>query len=157
MRLLEKNKQDLKYALQIGEVDIFERDEDGNIIYDHYVDSEGNIIYILDENGEKVPLTTGETEIGYSVPIDFRGNIAMSGGEAEARAFGVDISEYDAVLLMEKDKIPIDETSLIWHMSEVKYIDEQNTIVDRKSADYTVKRVQPSINFTRYLLKRIVK
>lgn len=142
--MLEKNKQDLKYALQIGEVPIYERDEEGNIIY-------------IDVDGQKVPVETGETEIGYDKPVDFRGNIAMSGGEAEAKSFGVDISEYDAVLLMEKGRIPIDETSLIWHMSEVKYADEQNTIVDKKSADYTVKRVQPSLNFTRYLLKRIVK
>lgn len=144
MRLLEKNKQNLKYALQVGEVPIYERDENGNIIY-------------IEVDGQKVPVETGETEVGYAKPVDFRGNIAMSGGEAEAKSFGVDISEYDAILLMEKDRIPIDETSLIWHMSEVKYADEQNTIVDKKSADYTVKRVQPSINFTRYLLKRIVK
>lgn len=144
MRLLEKNKQDLKYALQVGEVPIYERDEDGNIIY-------------IEVDGQKVPVETGETEVGYAKPVDFRGNIAMSGGEAEAKSFGVDISEYDAVLLMEKGRIPIDETSLIWHTSEVEYIDEQNTMVDRKSADYTVKRVQPSLNFTRYLLKRIVK
>lgn len=144
MRLLEKNKQDLKYALQVGEVPIYERDEEGNIIY-------------IEVDGQKVPVETGETEVGYAKPVDFRGNIAMSGGEAEAKSFGVDISEYDAILLMEKDRIPIDETSLIWHMSEVKYADEQNTIVDKKSADYTVKRVQTSINFTRYLLKRIVK
>ena len=143
MRLLEKNKQNLKYALQVGEVPIYERDEDGNIIY-------------IEVDGQKVPVETGETEVVYSNPIDFRGNIAMSGGEAEAKSFGVDISEYDAVLLMEKDRIPIDETSLIWHMSEVKHADEQN-IVDRKSADYTIKRVQPSLNFTRYLLKRVVK
>ena len=144
MRLLEKNKQDLKYALQVGEVPIYERDEDGNIVY-------------IEVDGQKVPVETGETEVGYAKPVDFRGNIAMSGGEAEAKSFGVDISEYDAILLMEKGRIPIDETSLIWHMSEVKYADEQNTIVDKKSADYTVKRVQPSLNFTRYLLKRIVK
>lgn len=99
MRLLEKNKQNLKYALQVGEVPIYERDEDGNIIY-------------IEVDGQKVPVETGETEVGYSNPIDFRGNIAMSGGEAEAKSFGVDISEYDAVLLMEKDRIPIDETSL---------------------------------------------
>ena len=144
MRLLEKNKQNLKYALQVGEVPIYERDEDGNIIY-------------IEVDGQKVPVETGETEVGYSNPIDLRGNIAMSGGEAEAKSFGLDISEYDAILLMEKGRIPIDETSLIWHISEVKYVDEQNTIVDRKSADYSIKRVQPSLNFTRYLLKRIVK
>ena len=141
MRLLEKNKQNLKYALQVGEVPVYERDEDGNIIY-------------IEVDGQKVPVETGETEPGYSNPIDFRGNIAMSGGEAEAKSFGVDISEYDAILLMEKNRIPIDETSLIWHTSKVRYIDEQNTIVDRKSADYSIKRVQPSLNFTRYLLKR---
>lgn len=144
MRLLRKNKQKMKYSLQIGEVPIYERDEEGNIIY-------------IDVDGQKVPVETGETEIGYSKPVDFRGNIAMSGGESEAKSFGVDISDYDAVLLMEKNQIPIDETSLIWHMSEVKYADEQNTIVDKKSADYTVKRVQPSLNFTMYLLKRVVK
>lgn len=144
MRLLEKNKQNLKYALQVGEVPIYERDEDGNIVY-------------IEIDGQRVPVETGETEIGYANPIDFRGNIAMSGGEAEAKSFGVDISEYDAILLMEKDRIPIDETSLLWHTSEVKYVDEQNTVVDRKSADYSIKRVQPSLNFTRYLLKRIVK
>ena len=144
MRLLEKNKQNLKYALQVGEVPVYERDEDGNIIY-------------IEVDGQKVPVETGETEPGYSNPIDFRGNIAMSGGEAEAKSFGVDISEYDAILLMEKNRIPIDETSLIWHTSKVRYIDEQNTIVDRKSADYSIKRVQPSLNFTSYLLKRIVK
>lgn len=144
MRLLEKNKQDLKYALQVGEVPIYERDESGNIVY-------------IEVDGQKVPVETGETEVGYSNPIDFKGNIAMSGGEAEAKSFGVDISEYDAILIMEKDRIPINETSLIWHTSEVQYTDEQNTVVDRKSADYSIKRVQPSINFTRYLLKRIVK
>lgn len=144
MRLLRKNKQKMKYSLQIGEVPIYERDEDGNIIY-------------IEVDGKKVPVETGETEIGYSDPVEFMGNIAMSGGEAEAKSFGVDISEYDAILLMEKDRIPIDETSLLWHTSEVKYVDEQNTVVDRKSADYSIKRVQPSLNFTRYLLKRTVK
>lgn len=144
MRLLRKNKQKMKYSLQIGEVPIYERDEDGNIIY-------------IEIDGQKVPVETGETEIGYSDPVEFMGNIAMSGGEAEAKSFGVDISEYDAILLMEKDRIPINETSLIWHTSEVQYTDEQNTVVDRKSADYSIKRVQPSLNFTRYLLKRIVK
>lgn len=134
----------MKYSLQIGEVPIYERDEDGNIIY-------------IEVDGKKVPVETGETEIGYSDPVEFMGNIAMSGGEAEAKSFGVDISEYDAILLVEKDRIPIDETSLLWHTSEVKYVDEQNTVVDRKSADYSIKRVQPSLNFTRYLLKRIVK
>lgn len=144
MRTLEKNKQDLQYALLSGKVPIYERDENGDIVY-------------IEIDGEKVPVETGEMELGYKKPVKFRGNIAMSGGEKEAKSFGVDISEYDAVLLMEKDEIPLDETSLVWHTSKVQYADKQNTMVDKKSADYTVKRVHPSLNFTRYLLKRIVK
>ena len=47
MRLLEKNKQNLKYALQVGEVPVYERDEDGNIIY-------------IEIDGQKVPVETGD-------------------------------------------------------------------------------------------------
>lgn len=145
MRLLRKNMQPMKYALQDGRVPIYETDIDGNIIY--YEDNEGN----------KIPLKTGEYETVYSAPVDFMGNISMSGGEAEAKEFGMDIGDFDAVIVLEKDAVPITETSIIWHTSPVKYKDEQNTIVDSKSADYAVKRVSPSLNFTKVLLQRIVK
>lgn len=145
MRLLRKNMQPMKYSLQDGRVPIYETDIDGNIIY--YEDNEGN----------KIPLKTGEYETVYSAPVDFMGNISMSGGEAEAKEFGMDIGDFDAVIILEKDAIPITETSIIWHTSPVKYKDEQNTIVDSKSADYAVKRVSPSLNFTKVLLQRIVK
>lgn len=137
--------QPMKYSLQDGRVPIYETDIDGNIIY--YEDNEGN----------KIPLKTGEYETVYSAPVDFMGNISMSGGEAEAKEFGMDIGDFDAVIILEKDAIPITETSIIWHTSPVKYKDEQNTIVDSKSADYAVKRVSPSLNFTKVLLQRIVK
>ena len=136
--------QPMKYALQDGRVPIYERDENGDIVY-------------IEVDGEKIPVETGEYETGYSAPVDFMGNISMSGGEAEAKEFGMDIGDFDAVIVLEKDAIPITETSIIWHTSPVKYKDEQNTIVDSKSADYTVKRVSPSLNFTKVLLQRIVK
>ena len=144
MRLLRKNMQPMKYSLQDGRVPIYERDENGDIVY-------------IEVDGEKIPVETGEYETGYSAPIDFMGNISMSGGEAEAKEFGMDIGDFDAVIILEKDAIPITETSIIWHTSPVKYKDEQNTIVDSKSADYAVKRVSPSLNFTKVLLQRIVK
>ena len=144
MRLLRKNMQPMKYALQEGRVPIYERDENGDIVY-------------IEVDGEKIPVETGEYETGYSAPVDFMGNISMSGGEAEAKEFGMDIGDFDAVIVLEKDAIPITETSIIWHTSPVKYKDEQNTIVDSKSADYAVKRVSPSLNFTKVLLQRIVK
>lgn len=144
MRLLRKNMQPMKYSLQDGRVPIYERDENGDIVY-------------IEVDGEKIPVETGEYETGYSAPVDFMGNISMSGGEAEAKEFGMDIGDFDAVIVLEKDTIPITETSIIWHTSHVKYKDEQNTIVDSKSADYAVKRVSPSLNFTKVLLQRIVK
>lgn len=144
MRLLRKNMQPMKYSLQDGRVPIYERDENGDIVY-------------IEVDGNKVPVETGEYETGYSVPVDFMGNISMSGGEAEAKEFGMDIGDFDAVIVLEKDAVPLTETSIIWHTSPVKYKDEQNTIVDSKSADYAVKRVSPSLNFTKVLLQRIVK
>ena len=134
----------MKYSLQDGRVPIYERDENGDIVY-------------IEVDGEKIPVETGEYETGYSPPVDFMGNISMSGGEAEAKEFGMDIGDFDAVIILEKDAIPITETSIIWHTSPVKYKDEQNTILDSKSADYAVKRVSPSLNFTKVLLQRIVK
>ena len=144
MRLLRKNMQPMKYSLQDGRVPIYERDENGDIVY-------------IEVDGQKIPVETGEYETGYSAPVDFMGNISMSGGEAEAKEFGMDIGDFDAVIILEKEAVPLTETSIIWHTSPVKYKDEQNTIVDSKSADYAVKRVSPSLNFTKVLLQRIVK
>lgn len=157
MRTLLKNKQSMKYALQIGEVPIYNRDENGEIIYECYEDSDGNIIYYLDENGNKIPSETGEYEVGYSEPCEFFGNIAMSGGEAEAVEYGIDVSAYDATLVMEKGVLPIDETSLIWLESEVGYTDASMTHADGHTADYKVLAVKPSLNFVKYILGRIVK
>ena len=134
----------MKYSLQDGRVPIYERDENGDIVY-------------IEVDGQKIPVETGEYETGYSAPVDFMGNISMSGGEAEAKEFGMDIGDFDAVIILEKDAVQLTETSIIWHTSPVKYKDEQNTIVDSKSADYAVKRVSPSLNFTKVLLQRIVK
>lgn len=157
MRTLRKNQQSMKYALQIGEVPIYNRDESGEIIYEHYEDSDGNIIYYEDENGNRIPSETGEYEVGYSEPHEFFGNIAMSGGEAEAVEYGIDVSAYDATLVMDKGVLPIDETSLIWFESEVGYTDTSMTNADGHTADYKVLAVKPSLNFVKYILGRIVK
>ena len=145
MMTLAINKQSMKYSLQGEKVPIYETDEDGNIIY------------YLDENGEKIPLTTGEYITGYLQPVSFFGNIAMSGGEVDSVEFGIDVSGYDATLVVDKGTIPIDETSLIWHTSEVGYEDAEKTIVDGSTADYKVIAVKPSLNTIKYILGRITK
>ena len=145
MMTLASNKQSMKYSLQGERIPIYETDENGNIVY--YTDSDGN----------KIPIETGEYTTGYSEPVSFFGNIAMSGGEVDSVEFGIDVSGYDATLVVDKGMIPIDETSLIWHTSEVGYKDTEKTIVDGSTADYKVISVKPSLNTTKYILGRITK
>lgn len=135
MRMARANKQKMHYALYGKEVPI----------YDYYTDSEGN----------KIPLDTGETKITYENPVKFFGNIALSGGESEAVEFGLNLADYEAVLVMAKNTLPIDETSRIWHNTEPTY--NEDGTVNEFSADYTVVKVSPSLNVDKFVLKKVVK
>lgn len=174
MRTLRRNTQKMYYALQIGEVPIYNRDENEEIIYDYYEDSDGNIIYILDENGEKIPLGDGSTKIIYGTPQEFDANIAESGGEAEAQTFGLSVADYEAVALYEKGAYPIVIGCLVWRDSEPKCeydhevpfeienadgekVTVYSTVPEETSADYRVIKTPTSLNFTRAILKAIVK
>lgn len=135
MRTLNKNKQKMYYANQDKEVTIMET----------YYDDEGNA-YEYD---------TGETKLVYGDPIEFKGNIAMSGGEAEAQEFGLNLADYEAILIVSKNTLPITETSLIWHNTEPAKGADGNT--DEYSADYRIVKISPSLNFDKYVLKKVVK
>lgn len=144
MRTLQKNKQEMYYALQVGEVPIYEYDEDGNIKY-------------ITIDGKQVPVETGEYELGYSEPVAFFGNIALSGGDSEVVEYGIDTSAYDATLVTDKGAVPLTETSLIWFESEVGYKDTDKTIVDGNTADYRVLAVKPSLNEAKFILGKLTK
>ena len=135
MRTLNKNKQKMHYANQDREVPIMET----------YYDDEGNA-YEFD---------TGETELVYGEPIEFKGNISMSGGEAEAREFGLNLADYEAVLLVGKNTLPLTEQSRIWHTSEPTNDDKGYT--DEYGADYRIVKISPSLNFDKYVLQKVVK
>lgn len=174
MRTLRRNRQKMLYALQIGEVPVYIRDDDGNIIYDSYTDTEGNEIPYLDENGNKIPMTTGETQIIYGTPQKFDANIATSGGEAEAQTFGLSLGDYEAVALYAKGAYPLVEGCLVWKDSKpkCKYENEvafeienadgemvavYSTVPEETSADYRILKISPSLNFTKAILKAVVK
>ena len=143
MRTVRKNKQRLKYALYKGKAEpTIVTDRDGNPMFD----DDGNYVY------EDV----STNELVYDEPVEFYGNIAFSkgSGEAESVAFGISLADYDSTLVMNRGEIPIDETSLIFAESEPEYEDGK---LIRESADFTVVKVQPSLNMVTYLLKRIVK
>ena len=171
MRTLRKNQQPMMYALQLGEVPIYARDEDGNIIYEHYEDSDGNIIDYVDENGNKTPIPTGEYEIIFSTPQPFMANISESGGESTALEYGLSPEDYTAVLVIAKNAVPLVEGALIWANSkpEYKYGGEEvtyeidgkevtTTAPEQTSADYMVKKVpKMPLNFAKILLDAVVK
>ena len=143
MMTLNQNKQKLYYALLDNVVPIYETDEDGNIIY------------YEDEDGNKIPLETGDTKITYSKPIEFYGNIAMSGGEVEVQEFGLNLADYEAILILGKNTLPITETSLIWQNTEPRF--NNDGTVDENSADYKIVKINSSKNYDKYVLSKVVK
>lgn len=140
MRTANKNKQKLYYALKNSKLPIYERTASGSI-------------RLINVNGVQVPVESGEYKIGYSRAVAFKGNIAES-GDAMVTEFGIDVSGYDAILVIDKGSIPIDETSLIWDKTTPVYIDGN---VDSSTADYTVVAVKPSLTGFKAVLKKRVK
>ena len=136
MRTLNKNTQKMYYANQDRVVPI----------YEYYEDEEGNLI----------PLDTGETKLVYGEPIEFKGNISLSnGGEVEVQEFGLDIGAYSAILVTNKNYINLSETSLVWHSTEPTKDIDGNT--NEFSADYRVVKVSDSLNVSKYALQKVVK
>lgn len=135
MRTLKKNKQKMYYANQDRIVPIYET----------YIDDDGN----------EYQLDTGETKLVYGDPVEFNGNISMSGGEAEAVEYGLNLADYSAILVMDKNTLPITETSLIWQNTEPKKDADGNT--DEYSADYRIVKISPSLNIDKFILQKVVK
>lgn len=141
MRSLKKNQQRLHYATYCEEIKVYQRDENGDIVY-------------IEVDGERIPVEIG-TVAGYNEPVLFYANIAMSSGESEAREYGFDISSYEAVLVTTDKSLPISETSRIWHTTGPKI--NADGSVDGDSADYSILAVKPSLNSVKYLLKKLPK
>lgn len=137
--MLKKNKQKLYYATYSEEVPIYETDADGNIKY-------------TEVDGEKIPIPIGKVA-GYNEPVTFYANIAMSGGESEAKEYGFDIGSYQAILSSSDKSLPITETSRIWHEREPQYHEDGS--VDGDSADYSILADKSSLNAKKFLLKKL--
>ena len=146
MRCLKKNKQKLYYSLLIGESPNYVLDEHGQKIVDY---ESGGVTYYK-ETGTKVLI--------YSEPVMFDGNIALSGSDVTRQEFGVSDDRYEAVLVTNKNLLPITETSLLWYQTEPQTKNINGGIcADDTTADYKVLRVIPSLNNDRYILAKVVK
>lgn len=148
--MLDINKQAMKYSLQGQTVTIYERDNDGNILY--YTDNDGNPY--LDDEGNKMPKVL-EEKIGFSEPADFEANIAFSGGEAQSKEYGFDTADFDAILLTDRNTLPIQKGDLIWLDNKPTYTSD--SLVDETSADFTIVGIKPALHSTKYMLKAVVK
>jgi hypothetical protein len=144
MRTLAKNKQKMYYSLLVGKIEVDALDSNGNKIID-YIDSDGIEYY----RQEKIDM--------YTKPEEYLGNISFSSGEADVQEFGVDVGQYESVMVLDKEQIPITETSLIWFKEEPTYRDTDETIPEPKSATFTVAAIKPSLNQLKVLLKAITK
>lgn len=141
MRRQVRNLQHMWYSLLVHNMPVYEKDKDGNVVYDTMPD------------GSLVPRSTGKKKDGYAEPIEFWGNITAAGGVAEVESYGIDLSAYDAILYMPKNTLPLAESTLIWYQNEPVLKQGE---VDSSSADYKISRVPPSLNEMIYLLTGLV-
>lgn len=139
--MLDINKQAMKYALQGQTVTVYEKDEDGNLKF------------YETEDGEKIYYTHEET--GFSEPVDFKANISFSGGEAQSKEYGFDTADFDAILLTDRNMLPVQKGDLIWLDSKPTYTDD--SLIDETSADFTIVGTKPALCSTKYMLKAVVK
>lgn len=146
MRELRRNKQTLYYALYKGSEPIYRVDEDGN-----------RVVVYMDNSTD--PPTEYYDEIGredvYENPVKFKGNIALTSGDSQVSDFGVNIADYEAVLLMPKNSTPITETTLIWQNNEPTV--DANGHPDISTADFRVIKKKPSLNEDRFVLAKVVQ
>lgn len=153
--MLDANKQQMKYSLQGQKITIYKKDEDGNIQYEGYTDSDGNFIPYLDVNGDKIPIILKEV-VGYSEPKIFKANISNKLSEVLIREFGVDDSSSYCQIVTDKGYLPLDVGDLVWKKSNVEL--DKDGLVDKNSADYIVKGVaDEGLTVDLFLLQKIVR
>lgn len=153
--MLDANKQQMKYSLQGQKITIYKKDEDGNIQYEGYTDSDGNFIPYLDVNGDKIPIISKEV-VGYSEPKIFKANISNKLSEVLIREFGVDDSSSYCQIVTDKGYLPLDVGDLVWKKSNVEI--DKDGLVDKNSADYIVKGVaDEGLTVDLFLLQKIVR
>ena len=143
MRQLKKNKQKMWYAIPIGTKPQYKLDDKGNPIV-IYVDSEGV------EHYEE----TGQTEIAYSIPIEFKANISSKLNRMHLEAFGVSQSSIYSEIVVNKGYLPVEFSvgTVVWRTNKIGY---KGVDVDISTADYTVMGIMTeSLYEDWYLLQR---
>lgn len=140
MRSLKKNQQKLWYSTYSKEIKLYQRDENGNIVY-------------MDIDGIQEPVEIG-TKAGYNNPVSFYANISAAKGTSDSEVFGVSL-DYTKTISTCDMTLPISETSLLWFETEPRY--NADGTVDSSSADYAVVAIARSLNNVVYAIKKLAK
>lgn len=141
MRSIKKNQQKLWYSTYADQIVIYQRDKNGDIVYDEI-------------DGEKYPIIIAE-KAGYNKPVFFHANVSAGKGTAQEEVFGKDI-DFTRTISTTDLALPIDELSLVWIESEPKYLEDGT--VDPGSADYKVAaKPAKSLNQLMIALKALPK
>ena len=159
MRTQKRNKVKMYYSNFLTVAPGYVTDESGNLVVS-YVTEDGIVIY--EETGESVPI--------YSTPQEMYANISESGGESEAKEYGLSVADYEAVLLFDKGKYPLKEGSLVWVDSPIEHeyggteieidVDGEKVKTNaptKASSDFIVKKTPKSLNFTKAILGAVEK
>lgn len=140
MRQLSQNKRKLKYANFDEKTPVYVYDSDGNV-------------ETTEVDGVDVPVIAGYKE-GYTNITDFKANISFDSGATAQSEYGLNTSDYQAIISANKGELPFDEKTLIWHKSKPKYDTLGNLLPE--SADYKVIAIKTSKNEERFILKKRV-
>ena len=160
MRVLRKNQQKLYYSLHDGSTPEYAHEEKYLLTEEEKkLLTEGNDAIIIDPvmminvDGQDYMVVSGYKD-GYTEPVEFKANISFDSGNTQVAEYGLDPSNYNAVISAEKGKLSFNERTLIWHKSPIQY-DEQGN-VKPESADYRVIAIKTSLNEERFILKKRV-
>ena len=129
------------YSLFTGGSPIYERDSEGEIIYDTMPD------------GEIAPRIIGENPKHYEEPVEFYNSITGELTVEELQAFG-DEPKMKAKITYKKGEFPFEVGALIWHNTEPEIIKGE---VNPDSADYRIVGIQDTgRHFYKAMLVKIV-
>ncbi len=141
MRTPRKVRQPLIYALLKGKEPVYERDENGDIIY--------RII-----GGEKVPKIVEKKDV-FADPVTFYNSISGDLSQNELQAFGTQNNAI-AKMTYRRGQYPFRTGTLIWKNSEVKFLEDGTP--DPTSADYRVIGIMTEGQyFWKCMLEAVVK
>lgn len=160
MRQLRKNRQVLYYAQFQGQQPVYAKS------YTNLITESGQQLFTEDGipiinvnvmttnvDGEEVVVVDAYKD-KCSQAVLFKANISFDSGETHLGEYGLNPSDYNAIISAEKGKLPFDERTLIWFESELEYDEEGD--LKPETADYRVIAIKTSLNEERFLLKKRV-